>query len=103
MVMGRFCRICSWKSGITLPFDPSTLPKRTETQRSPSPGHAASINSPIRFVQPMTFVGLTALSEEIITKAEHFELWATFNKASRPRTLLLTASSTLDSMTGTCL
>ncbi len=51
----------------------------------------------------MTFVGFTALSEEIIRKVEQFEVSATFNNDSRPKTLLPTASSTLSSITGTCL
>jgi hypothetical protein len=89
--------------GITLPFDPRTLPNLTDTQRIRSPGQAARINSPKRLVQPMTFVGFTALSEEIIRKVEHFEFSATFSNDSRPKTLLPTASSTLSSMTGTCL
>src|SRR5260370_30921890 len=98
-----FGRLGHWKGGITLPCDPRTMPNRTDTERSCSPGHAARINSPTRLVQPMTFVGFTALSEEIITKVSQFELCATFSKVSSPKTLLLTASSTLDSITGTCL
>jgi len=103
MVIGWFSRICSWKIGITLPFEPRTLPKRTETQRIPSAGQAASRSSPTRLVQPMTFVGFTALSDEIITKDVQLDFCATFSSDSNPKTLLPTASSTLSSITGTCL
>src|SRR5262245_56404801 len=91
--------------GTTLPLLPRTLPKRTEThlvwlfagQR------AETIRSQTRLVAPITQIGFTALSDEIISRLR--TLWA---RAARtrfhvPRILLRTASKTCDSIMGTCL
>src|SRR5207244_13099137 len=92
-----------FNTGITLPLDPRTLPNRTDTQRIPFWGLDERINSQIRLVAPMTFVGLTALSEEIRTKFLQPASSARSNKPTRPNTLFLTASWTLHSIIGTCL
>jgi len=63
MVNGWWLRSCSFKTGITLPLEPSTFPNLTETHLIPLAGREERINSQIRFVAPMTLVGLTALSE----------------------------------------
>ncbi|MNC73399.1 hypothetical protein D3C75_1245880 [compost metagenome] len=76
--------ICLWKSGITEPEDPSTLPKRTMVNLvlltretlllSPNITGAGSrlsackVISASRLVLPMMLVGRTALSVEINTK-----------------------------------
>ena len=55
-------------SGMTLPWEPSTLPKRTAMHFifDLRAKHCISI-SVMRLVAPMTLVGLTALSVEICT------------------------------------
>src|ERR1051326_2946033 len=63
--------ICAWKIGTTLPLLPRTLPKRTDTHFISRPlltGRAETIRSQTRLVAPITLVGFTALSEEIIRK-----------------------------------
>ena len=61
--------ICFLKIGMTLPFEPSTLPKRTATYLVPALLLARRTSSAIRFVAPMTLVGRTALSVEMRTKS----------------------------------
>ena len=59
------------KSGMTLPEEPRTLPKRTEMNFVPLPSSAAAastIHSQSAFVWPRTFFGRTALSVETRTK-----------------------------------
>ena len=100
-VTGPPSAICFLKSGITEPFEPSTLPKRTATNsvrgasagRDRSPGCApvcesmrgstdssperatlsivCTIISQRRLEAPITFVGFTALSVEISRKRRH--------------------------------
>ena len=55
---------------MTLPLEPSTLPKRTAMKRVTVPWAAQCemTISAARLVAPMTLVGLTALSVEISTK-----------------------------------
>src|SRR6267143_592752 len=89
--------------GTTLPFDPRTFPNLTDTQRIPFCGRDDKINSHVRLVAPIMFDGFTALSEEIITKFLQPTSSASPTKDKRPRTLFLTASWTLDSISGTCL
>jgi hypothetical protein len=62
--------ICSLKMGMTLPAEPSTLPKRTATNGCGSLRESRSwmYSSATRLVAPITEVGFTALSVEIITK-----------------------------------
>ena len=67
----------SWRrnSGTTLPVEPSTLPKRTVTQRMPPPAARACMSSAWQYISasrleaPMTLVGFTALSVEMNTIA----------------------------------
>ena len=74
-VTGPPALICCLKSGMTEPLEPSTLPKRVVTnwvQPSTFPLRTALLRlctyiSQMRFEHPMTFVGFTALSVEIIT------------------------------------
>ena len=65
-VRGFPSSICFLKRGITLPLDPSTLPKRADVKIGPAVRSvllAAVIKrSPISLEVPMTLVGLTALS-----------------------------------------
>ena len=61
--------ICSRKMGITDPRDPRTLPNRVDAKIGPFPLKlllaAVMSRSPMSLEVPMTFVGLTALSEEV--------------------------------------
>ena len=52
---------------MTLPALPNTLPKRTSTNCVALPCRLRQTISARRFVAPMTFVGLTALSEDTRT------------------------------------
>ena len=55
---------------MTLPEEPSTLPKRTEMKLVPLPSRVAAdstTHSPSAFVWPRTFFGRTALSVETST------------------------------------
>src|SRR5699024_11826584 len=68
MVTGPPRLICSSNSGMTLPWLPSTLPKRTAIHFISVPPSKDWISiSHRRLVQPMTLVGLTALSVESCT------------------------------------
>ena len=62
--------ICSLNFGITLPLEPSTLPKRTAMNRVAgcSAASAEITISAARLVAPITLVGFTALSVLISTK-----------------------------------
>ena len=68
-VTGPPFSICSLKTGMTLPRLPNTFPNRTAANLV-LPGSFKEVTniSAIRFVEPITFVGRTALSVEIITK-----------------------------------
>lgn len=61
--------ICFLNRGITDPLLPSTFPKRTEINfvKSDFLERSVMIISAIRLLAPITFVGFTALSVEIIT------------------------------------
>ncbi len=104
-LMGPPAAICSWNIGTTLPLLPSTLPKRTETQRVCAlPGQRAeTMRSQTRLVAPITQIGFTALSEEIISRLRTLWPRAARTRFHVPKTLLLTASRTCDSIMGTCL
>ena len=68
-VTGPPLRICLRKSGITLPAEPRTLPKRTATYSVAERSLIiCTIISHRRLDAPMTFVGLTALSVEMRIK-----------------------------------
>jgi len=59
--------------------------------------------SATRLVQPMTLVGLTALSVEIMTKRRTPWRFAASETVLVPWMLFFTASPTLISIIGTCL
>ena len=103
-VTGPPCAIWRWNVGTTLPLVPSTLPKRTaEKCVALSCSKLCTIISAMRLVAPMTLVGLTALSVEIITKRSTPNSLDTRARLWVPNTLFLTASQGLCSMSGTCL
>ncbi len=103
-VTGPPASICFWKSGITLPLLPSTFPKRTATNSVLECRlYVWIIISQTRFVAPMMFVGLTALSVDIMTNRRTFHLSAACTTFQVPRTLFFTASFGLSSISGTCL
>ena len=99
------CFFSSWccSVGTTLPLEPSTFPKRTDTQRMPFAGRDATISSHTRFVAPMILVGLTALSEEMSTKLPQPASSARSSSAGKLSTLFRIASCAFDSIIGTCL
>ena len=91
-------------SGITLPLEPSTLPKRTAMysvwlRRA----MYCTISSVMRLVAPITLVGLTALSVDSCTYCFTPYLSAQSATFSVPPTLFFTASAGLSSISGTCL
>src|SRR5882724_2578141 len=69
-VIGPPRAICSLNFGITLPLEPSTLPKRTAMKRVAWPCIASCDKaiSAARLLAPITLLGLTALSVEISMK-----------------------------------
>ncbi len=90
---------------MTLPDEPSTLPKRTEMKRVPLGRCIAwQTISASRLLAPMTLVGFTALSVEIITNLSTPLACAAAATIWVPSTLLRTASQALVvSISGTCL
>ena len=104
-VTGPPSAICFLNSGITEPLEPKTLPNLTAT--NVVSGYCLSIIwmtiSQIRFVAPMMFVGLTALSVEIRTNFLTPASAAAFAVLYVPITLFLIASFGLSSIRGTCL
>ena len=95
--------------GMTDPLLPSTLPKRTaqnsvELPRRFAPSALACISiSQMRFVAPITLVGLTALSVEISTNFSAMYFSDSSMHTSVPRQLLNSASFAASSIRGTCL
>ena len=89
---------------MTLPADPRTLPNRTVTNfvllRA---AWLWTYSSATRLVQPITEVGLTALSVEIITNRSTPWVCAASANARVPPTLFFTASEAFHSIIGTCL
>ena len=78
---------------MTDPLDPRTLPKRTATNSvSDLLLYVCIIISQMRLVAPITLVGRTALSVEIITKRFTLYLSASFARLSVPRQLFFIAS-----------
>ena len=68
-VIGRPCAACCSNAFNTDPFDPNTLPKRTDTHSvGPSAAKWAVSRSVIRFVHPSTLVGFAALSVLMFTR-----------------------------------
>src|SRR3990172_5911660 len=103
-VIGPPWAICRLNNGTMLPRLPSTFPKRTETKARPDRCAASrTMSSAMRLVAPMTLYGWTALSVEIKTNRSVPQPRAALTTVCVPRTLLLTASSTLTSIRGTCL
>src|SRR5690606_25816905 len=79
--------------GMTLPSEPSTLPKRTVTKRvGLTAASACTYISARRLVAPITEVGLTALSVEIRTNWRAPKACAMSATIRVPRTLFFTAS-----------
>ena len=98
--------ICSLKRGITLPLEPSTLPKRTAMKRVCRLLRASALIaiSAARLVAPITLVGLTALS--VLIKHEALDAGLGAGRAARqvPSVLFCSAASALlSSISGTCL
>ena len=105
-VSGSPAASCRLKSGITLPSEPSTLPKRTarkSVRLFASAGHPSTTCSAMRLVAPITLEGCTALSVEISTNFSAPKRAAHSATERVPSTLLRTASTTLLSISGTCL
>ena len=103
MVIGPPLAIWRLNNGITDPLLPRTFPKRVAEKLVTSLVLLCTIISHIRFVAPMTLVGLTALS--VLTMMNRFTPY--FSQASTtfkvPNTLFLTDSITFRSINGTCL
>ena len=76
---------------MTLPSRPNTLPKRTRTNCVDLPCRLRQTISARRFVAPMTFVGLTALSEDTRTNFSTFAATAARASTHVPQALLRTA------------
>ena len=94
------------KIGITLPEEPSTLPKRTAMKRvgmSCRWPKAWTIHSQSAFDWPITVFGFTALSVDTSTKLRASNSIATSAIVRVPSVLLRTDSSGFASMSGTCL
>ena len=110
-VTGPPCSICFRKYGITLPLLPNTFPNRVVTNRVFPLISPRSIASPKlctyisakRFDAPITLVGFTALSVEIITIMS--TPYSTQKSATslEPTTFTRTASQGFSSINGTCL
>ena len=105
-VTGLPCSISRLNRGITDPLEPSTLPNRVVTN-SVTPSFSWDrywmIISQHRLEAPITLVGFTALSVEIITN--FCTLWNCARLATLkvPTTLFLIASIGEASIRGTCL
>ena len=104
MVSGSPFSSCSWKIGTTLPFEPRTLPNRTETYGRPVRRAASATSiSAIRLLAPMTLDGRTALSVETRTKRSTPAASAASSSAIVPPMFTCTASEGCSSIIGTCL
>ena len=98
--------ICSLNFGITLPLEPSTLPKRTAENTVPDPcvARCDSTRSAARLLAPITFVGLTALSVLIITNRSTPHSFAASAVWYVPSVLFCSAAQAFSSsINGTCL
>ena len=94
------------KIGITLPEEPSTLPKRTATKRVATSARwpkLSTIHSQTAFDWPITVFGFTALSVETSTNRSAPNSTATSATVRVASVLLRTASSGFASINGTCL
>ena len=105
-VTGPPWAICFVNISTTLPAEPSTLPKRMIEKRvapCACSWRASTSFSATCLVAPMTFVGRTALSVEIMTKRATPCRTAASASWRVPSTLLSTASSGWNCRMGTCL
>ena len=85
--------ICSRNRGTTLPLLPRTFPKRTIENDVPLPTACAwTTSSATRLDAPITLVGFTALSVEIMMKRSTPWASAACARSRVPRTLFFTAS-----------
>ena len=94
------------KIGITLPDEPSTLPKRTATKRVGTSSRApydSTIHSQSAFDWPITVFAFTALSVETSTNRSTPNSTATSAITFVASVLLRTDSSGFASISGTCL
>ena len=103
MVTGPPASIWERKSGMTEPFEPRTFPNLTAEKVVLLSVRLWTIISHRRFVAPMTFVGLTALSVEMRMNFSAPYFSASSAVLYVPKTLFLTASQLLCSISGTCL
>ena len=104
IVSGSPFSSCSWKIGTTLPFEPSTLPKRTDTYGRPLRWAASATSiSAIRLLAPITLDGRTALSVDTNTKRSTPAAMATSSMTVVPPMFTCTASEGCSSISGTCL
>ena len=99
--------ICSLNVGITLPLEPSTLPKRTAMKRVAWPCEARCeiTISAARLVAPITLVGFTALSVLMSTKRSAPARAASLAACQVPSVLFCSTAQALcsSSISGTCL
>ena len=101
---GSLFSSCSWKIGTTLPVDPRTLPKRTDTYGLPVRRAASATSiSATRLLAPITLDGRTALSVDTRTNRSTPAATAASSSASVPPMLTWTASDGCSSIIGTCL
>ena len=94
------------KIGITDPDEPSTLPKRTATNRVETSSRCANdstIHSQTAFDWPSRFFGFAALSVEMKTKRSTPNSTETCTITRVASTLFVTAWSGFVSSIGTCL
>ena len=101
-VTGPPFAICLLNNGITEPLEPKTFPNLV-AEKFVLLFLLCTIISHIRFVAPITFVGLTALSVEIIVNFSTPYFSETSTIFNVPNTLFLTDSQQLCSISGTCL
>src|SRR4030042_616898 len=93
MVSGSPAAACAVNVSTTDPRLPSTLPKRTLTNRRPAVAATdATISSPIRLEEPRTQTGSAALSVETLTNTSTPAAAAAISVVTVPHTLVLTAS-----------
>ena len=110
-VTGPPLRICSRNSGTMLPLLPSTLPKRVVMNEVLPVLPSFLMKSPKlwtyisarRFVAPMTLLGRTALSLEIMMNFFTSYFTARSARITVPPTFVCTASQGYISIIGTCL
>ena len=104
-VTGPPLAICRLNRGITLPLLPSTLPNRVQLKEVLlcAAARLRTIISQRRLVAPITLVGFTALSVEIMMNFSTPYFSETRTMFQVPNTLFFTASEQLCSIRGTCL